>query len=201
MNISVFAGPTLWNHLFLLYRDFFQTHTVPENLKTEVILPLFKGKRAKANNKDNYGGITMFPTLCKIYEMILLSRLKVFAKQKGFFSEMQFGFQEDIGCIEASFTILETINHILGCKFSVAFLMFVKLLTRYGLTACYISYSKSLGLEVECDLYTDVQTQALYTGSLFRQFKVLQGTGQGRILAPFMYKVYINALLNTLKFI
>ena len=27
---------------------------------------------------------------------------------------------------------------------------------------------------------------------------VLQGTGQGRILAPFMYKVYINELLNEL---
>ena len=39
-----FTGSTLWNHLFLLYRDFFQTHTVPENLKTGVILPLFKGK-------------------------------------------------------------------------------------------------------------------------------------------------------------
>ena len=50
------AGPTLWRHLFLLYQDFFQTHTVPENLKTGVILPLFKGKGAKANNKDNYTG-------------------------------------------------------------------------------------------------------------------------------------------------
>ena len=45
------AGPTLWRHLFLLYQDFFQTHTVPENLKSGVILPLFKGKGAKANNK------------------------------------------------------------------------------------------------------------------------------------------------------
>ena len=85
---SRFAGPTLWNHLFLLYRDFFQTHIVPENLKAGVILPLFKGKRAKANNTDNYRGITMFPTLCKIYEMIILSRLEVIVKQKGFFSEM-----------------------------------------------------------------------------------------------------------------
>ena len=139
-----FAGPTLWNHLFLLYQDFFQTHTVPENLKTGVILPLLKGKGAKANNKDNYRGITMFHTLCKIYEMILLNRLEVFAKQNWFFSEMQFGFQEGIGCIEASFTILETINHIClngVVKFSVAFLMFVNLLTRYGLMACYTSYS------------------------------------------------------------
>ena len=125
-----FAGPTLWNHLFLLYLDFLQTHTVPENLKIGVILPLFNGKVAKANNKDRYRGITIFPTLCKIYEMILLNRLEVSAKQKGFYSEMQFGFQEGIGCTEASFTILE-----------FAFLMFVKLLTQCGLTACYSSYS------------------------------------------------------------
>ena len=103
------AGPTLWRHLFLSYQDFFQTHTVPENLKSDVILPLFKGKRAKANNKDNYRGITMFPTLCKVYEMILLNRLEDFAKQRGFFSEMQFGFLEGVGCIEASLVILETI--------------------------------------------------------------------------------------------
>ena len=39
-----FAGPILWNHLFLLYQDFFQTHTVPENLKTGIILPLLRGQ-------------------------------------------------------------------------------------------------------------------------------------------------------------
>ena len=55
----------------------------------------------------------MFPTLCKVYEMILLNRLKAFAKQRGFFPEMQFRFQESVGCIEASFVILETINHML----------------------------------------------------------------------------------------
>ena len=106
-----FVGPALWNHLFLLHRDFFQIHTVPENLKTGAILPLVKGKRAKVNNRENYRGITMFPSLCKIYEISLLSRLEVFAKQKGFFSEMQFEFQEGISYIEDSFTILETINH------------------------------------------------------------------------------------------
>ena len=54
----------------------------------------------------------MFPTLCKVYEMILLNR-SAFARQRGFFSEMQFGFQEGVGCIEASFVILETVNHVL----------------------------------------------------------------------------------------
>ena len=73
----------------------------------------FKGKGAKTNNKDNYRGVTLFPTLCKIYEMILLNRLEKYAARIGFFSELQFGFQEGVGCNEASFTILETITHML----------------------------------------------------------------------------------------
>ena len=44
-------------------------------------------------------------------------------------------------------------------------------------------------------LYTGVKAQVLYFGSLSRKFLVSQGTGQGRILVPFMYKVYINSLL------
>ena len=97
---------------------------IPESLKAGITLSLFKGKGAKVNNKDNYGGITLFPTLCKIYEMILLNRLDNFAAHKGFFSEMQFGFQEGVGCTKASFTILETSNHVLepGSKVFSCFL-------------------------------------------------------------------------------
>ena len=66
--------------------------------------------------------------------MILLNRLDNFVAHKGFFSEMQFGFQEGVGCTEASFTILETINHMLerGAKFSAVFLMFGKPLIQSG---------------------------------------------------------------------
>ena len=48
------------------------------------------------------------------------------------------------------------------------------------------------------DLYTNVKAQVLYAGSLSRKIDVSQGTGQGRILAPFMYKVYVNGLLCVL---
>ena len=49
------------------------------------------------------------------------------------------------------------------------------------------------------DLYTDVKAQVLYSGELSREFDISQGTGQGRIFAPFMYKVYINSLLQKLS--
>ena len=43
------------------------------------------------------------------------------------------------------------------------------------------------------------QCYVSFSGCLSRSFSISQGTGQGRILATFMYKVYINSLLNELS--
>ena len=44
------------------------------------------------------------------------------------------------------------------------------------------------------NLYTNVKAQILYAESLCRKINVSQGIGQGRILAPFINKVYANGL-------
>ena len=80
-----FAGPPFWKLLFQLYQAFFNNFSVCDSLPTGVILPLFKGKGAKANNKDNYRGITLFPTLCKIYKVVLLNHLEKFPEQQDSF--------------------------------------------------------------------------------------------------------------------
>ena len=137
-----FAGQNLWVLLHQLFQDFFDKFSVCDDLKIGIILPLFKGKGGKANNKDNCRGITLFPTLCKTYEIILLNRIEKYAAQMGFFSKMQFGFQEGVGCTEASFTIIETINDMLrGSKiFSCITSMFAKPLTQSGLTGFFTNY-------------------------------------------------------------
>ena len=76
--------------------------------------------------------------------MVLLDRLEKYAERRGFFSNMQFGFQEGVGCIEASFIILETINHILERG--------SKILTRFGLTVYFLSYLRNWVSTVECGL-------------------------------------------------
>ena len=60
----------------------------------------------------------------------------------------------------------------------------------------FLSCSLKVVLE---DLYTDVKVKVLYAGSLWREIDIPHSTGQGRILAPFMYKGYINSLLITLS--
>ena len=59
-------------------------HDTAENLITGVFLSLFNGREAKANNKDNYKGITMFSTLCKVYKIILLNSYRSSCKTEWF---------------------------------------------------------------------------------------------------------------------
>ena len=201
-----FVGPTLWRLLFELYQNFYENGSVCESLKTGVILLLLKGKGAKANNKDNCRGITLFTTLRKIYEMVLLNRLENYAKQNRLFSNLQFGFQEGVGCIETSFTILETINHTIE-RGNEVFGVFLDV--RKAFHTVWIDgllYKLFSEFDIRCrmwlaikDLYTEDSGQVLYSSTLSRKSDISQGTGQGRILAPFMYKVYINSLLDELK--
>ena len=110
-----------------------------------------------------------------------------------------------IGCIEASFTILETINHMLerGCKVFSCFLDVRKVFDTVWIDGLLFKLFSELGIKGRMwlaikDFCTNVKAKVLYAGSLSREIDISQGTGQGRILAPF-YKVYINSLLKALS--
>ena len=67
----------------------------------------------------------------------------------------------------------------------------------------YFSRFSELGINgrmwlVIKDLYTNVKAKVLYAGALSRKIDILQSTEQGIILAPFMYKAYINSILKVL---
>ena len=168
-----FGGPSVWQHLFHLYQAFFLNHSVSADLKTGIVLPLFKGKSAKANNKDNYRGITMFPTLTKIHEMVVLNRLEKFAGKNAYFSNLQFGFQEEVGCLEASLTILESINHMLerGNKLFACFLDVRKAFDAVWLFS-ELGIKGRMWLAIK-DLY--VKPQVLYEGGPFMEIQCLSG--------------------------
>ena len=127
-------------------------------------------------------------------------------RKKGYFSELQFGFSEGVGCIEASFTISETINHMLerGGKVFGCFLDVRKAFDTVCIDGLLFKLFSHLGINGRMwlalkDLYTDIKARVLFADSLSREFNISQGTGQGRLLAQFMYKVYINGLLKTLS--
>ena len=122
---------------------------------------------------------------------------------------MQFGFQEEVGGVEASFIILEN-NHMLerGSKIFVCFLNVRKAFNIVWIDGLLFKLFTELGTEGRMwlaikDLCTGVKAQVLHSGSLSRSFDVFQGTGH----APFMYKVLTLTiccmfyLIRTLQFV
>ena len=142
----------------------------------------------------------MFPVIIEVFEVILLRRL---AKEKGHFSHLQFGFSFGSGCSGASFVILEVINDIKEREGKVfaCFLDVRKAFDTVWINGLLYKLFSKLGVEVKMfamikALYTDVESFVYFIGVSTQAFPLYQGPGQGRILAPFMYKVYINRLIE-----
>ena len=108
-----YRGPIIWDILSKLYLSLFVSCDVPSQFRTFFILPSFKGEGAKACDRDSYRGIGMFLVFCKVFEMILLRQQEKIAEEKGYFSQLQFGFKEGVSCLGSSFVISESINHLI----------------------------------------------------------------------------------------
>ena len=163
-----FGRPYLW---YKLYHSMFETGNRPSKF------PLFKGKGLKASEKDNYRGITLFPVILEVFEMIIPNRLEKFAKDKGYFSHLQFGFKAGTGCMEASFLTNEAINHFFerGGKVFACFLdvrkafdtvwiygLMHKLLPELGVQGKMFSAIRSLYSDIQCYVYFNGTTTDLF---------------------------------------
>ena len=97
----------------------------------------------------------------------------LFQFQKGLFSDVQFGFEEGVGCTEASFTILETINHVIewGSKVFSCFLDICKAFDTVWIEGLLYKLFSEFGIRGKMwlaikDLYTGVRARVLSCGLL-----------------------------------
>ena len=141
--------------------------------------------------------MTLFSVILKFFEMIIPNRLENFQKIKVIFPTFSLVLEQVLVLItEVINYFVERGGKIFACFFEVrkAFdtvsidgLMH-KLLSELGIQGKLFSAIKSL--------YSDIQCYVYFNGTTTDLFPVTQGSGQGRVLAAFMYKVYINKLIK-----
>ena len=160
-------------------------------------------KRGKiATELDNHRGITVVSLLGKVFEHILLKRYKPTQNMN---KHKQFGFTEGHNPTTATLLLNESIVEakennlpLLICTLD-ARKAFDTVNHQSLIRKLYLQHTDVELVGIINSLYKDMKTQVKLDNKLGEEFTILQGTRQGSILSPSLYKTYINDLLQTLE--
>ena len=197
----LYAGQQLSVHLCILFNALLVHSFVPSDFCKGIIVPLLKSKHGDATQLDMYRGITLSPVLSKLFEMVLLHLFEEFLVS----DDLQFGFKKRSGCPHALFAFSESIKYFTSNRNKVyaAFLdaskafdkvlhngLFVKLL-RKNVPVCLVLLLRGWYSQLQCV----VRWQNNYGDS----FSVSCGVRQGGVLSPYLFSLYIDDLIDSLR--
>ena len=139
--------------------------------------------------------------LSKILDIVILNRQKDVLET----SDLQFGFKENLSTSMCSFMVLETIAYYKS-KGSNIHLLLLDASKAFG-RVDYIKLFGKLGEKGMCPLtmrlllnmYTNQKLQVKWNNTKSHKFNVTNGVRQGGILSPFLFSLYVDELLVTLK--
>lgn len=150
---------------------------------------------------DNYRGLTLLPSLSKIFEELLLRQLYDYLESLNFFIGNQFGFLKNSSCQSAALQLVDIIKSNNKDKFVAA--TFVDLKKAFDTIdiKLLVLKLKRLGLPVNaCKLmksYLLNRQTATSIGDKVSNFKNINiGVAQGSKLGPIQFVIYINDLLK-----
>jgi len=169
----------------------------PEVLKEANVIPVYK--KGPKNNLDNYRPISLLPVLSKVYEKVLNSQITKII-DNGFIDENQFGFRQGHSTEDAVIKFVDKIEKELSKKNNVASVfidvskafdscdhgILIKKLERTGLN--------NIGIKLMKEYLKDRKQIVMVKGKNGGSFVINIGVGQGTILGPTLFKIYIMDL-------
>ena len=174
----------------------FRNGKFPNCLKYAVILALFK--KGARNSISSYRPISLLPTLSKIFEKCIKSRLLEYLDENHIIDPNQFGFQKGLSTQDAIINLTERIYQNLNdhsstlavfIDFSKAFdtvnrSILLRKLERYGISGNALNLFTS---------YLDNRSQSVKVGNEISEIKSINiGLPQGSVLAPYLFLIYVN---------
>lgn len=186
--------------LTFLINKSFEEGIFPNELKIAKVVPIHKD----GDNSDiqNYRPISIIPTISKIFEYAILTRLVNFFTKHKILSKNQFGFTKKRSTIDAVITVIEQIIDALE-RGEVSMAHFLDLSKAFDcvdrgllLQTLYRYGVRGVAQSLIASYLTNRPQYVSVKGSQSRLRETQHGVPQGSILGPFLFIVYTNDLIS-----
>ncbi len=196
-------------HLCLvnLFTSILNIGYIPNNWKTGILIPIYKGGSKSTVDPDSYRAVSLLPSFYKLLERIICNKLNEFMTDNKyeFPCQQQQGFQKQLGSLTVSFNLHETLYHTVE-RNGKAYAALLDIRKAFDTVSHSGLISKLMQLKIPPifvniikESYTDIFSSVRVNGYSSRPFKLKQGVRQGGVLSSFLYLVYINDLLKELE--
>ena len=191
----------LWKYLTLLFNSMLVHGFTPSQMLIGTIIPIIKNKRESSSNSDNFRGICLQSSLCKILDIIILKKEYKSLET----SELQFGFKKGLSANVAASIVQETIDYYSnrGGRVYCLALDASKAFDRVAfsqLFKCLVKRKMNpILIRLLINMYTNQINRVRYNQSFSELFTVTNGVKQGGVLSPTLFSVYVNELLDNMQ--
>ena len=180
----------------------------PECLKSATLIPIFK--KGDNTNLNNYRPISLLPVMSKVFEKVINAQLTRVI-DVGFIDENQYGFRQGHNTEHAILKFVDHVQKALSEKNHVVS-VFVDVSKAFDSCDHAILLSKikqtgldEVGTKLLASYLTDRKNIVVVNSVVGGTFYINIGVGQGTILGPTLFKIYIMDMhlytsLCTIKF-
>lgn len=198
-NAQSLAIPLTW-----IFNLSLRSGVYPTILKSSLIIPLFK-KKGDRSKSDNYRPITLVDYVSKVFEKIVTQLMDMHLCELDFFCSDQFGFRKarstELALAEIWHFVCDSVEKNQFClgvflDLSSAFNslsheVFLGMLRCIGFEPNIVNWFKS---------YLSGRRQAIKVGDITSEWAgTAAGTPQGSINGPYMFIIFMNFILISLK--